>query len=103
MTTGDSPARDSHHTEPLVSDIPLPFSDLCARIHDRIYDFLEKEDVSPRLKSLQEQTRTALRVIAEALDKYRYVARRGADAGQFRTNAEHAQQSTRALGGLQRW
>jgi FAD synthetase len=70
MTTGDLPARDSHYIEPLVSDTPLPFPDLCARIHDRIYAFLEKKDVSPRLKSLQE-------LIAEALDKYRYVARRG--------------------------
>jgi FAD synthetase len=78
MTTGDSPARDSHHTEPLVSDTPLPFPELCAKIHDRIYAFLEDKDVSPRLKSLQEQTRTALGVISEALDKYRYVERRGA-------------------------
>lgn len=99
MTTGDSPARDSHHTEPLVSDAPLPFPQLCAKLHHRIHAFLDTKDVSPSLKSLQEQIRTALGVIAEALEKYTYVETRCL----VRTYAEPAPQSTRALPGLQWW
>lgn len=59
---------------PLVSDdIQLPFPELCARIHDRITAFLDEKHVSPRLQSVQEQTRVSLKVIAEALERYRYV------------------------------
>jgi FAD synthetase len=58
---------------PLVSNTPLPFPQLCARIHDRIAAFLEKSDESPRLKSVQEQTRISLGIIEQALDQYRYV------------------------------
>ena len=57
--------------EPLVTDIPRPFPEQCARIHDRIDAFLGAKDVSDRVKSVQEQTRTALDVIEKALDQYR--------------------------------
>jgi FAD synthetase len=57
--------------EPLVTDTPRPFPEQCARIHDRIDAFLGAKDVSDRVKSVQEQTRTALDVIEKALDQYR--------------------------------
>ena len=60
-------------SEPLVADTPLPFPEQCARIHDRIAAFLDKEDVSDRVKSVQEQTRIALGVIDQALEQYRWV------------------------------
>jgi FAD synthetase len=59
--------------EPLVTDTPLPFHELCARIHDRIAAFLDAKDVSERVKSVQGQTREALSVIEEALTRYRWV------------------------------
>lgn len=61
--------------EPLVSDTPLPFHELCARIHDRIAAFLDAKDVSERVKSVQSQTHLALGVIDEALTRYRWVVR----------------------------
>ena len=69
--------------EPLVSDTPLPFHDLCARIHDRIAVFLDAKPVSDRVKSVQAQTRVSLDIIDRALEQYRWVlmARRGAHGG----------------------
>ena len=57
--------------EPLVTDTPRPFPEQCARIRDRVDAFLDAKDVSDRVKSVQEQTRTALGVIEKALDQYR--------------------------------
>jgi hypothetical protein len=59
--------------DPLVSDTPLPFHELCTRINDRIAAFLDVKDISDRVKNVQEQTHTSLKVIEEALDKYRLV------------------------------
>ena len=57
--------------EPLVTDTPRPFSEQCARIHERIDAFLRAKDVSDRVRSVQEQTHVALDVIEKALDQYR--------------------------------
>ncbi|KAF2009910.1 adenine nucleotide alpha hydrolases-like protein [Aaosphaeria arxii CBS 175.79] len=57
-------------TSPLVTDTPLPLSELCASINDRVTTFLELPDPSPRIKAVQEQTRIALGVISDALDRY---------------------------------
>ncbi|KAF9739623.1 FAD synthetase [Paraphaeosphaeria minitans] len=71
MTAGHSSARDVEvPASPLVPDTPLPFPDVCARIHGRIHAFLDEQPTSDRLRSLQDQTRISLRVIEEALDKY---------------------------------
>jgi FAD synthetase len=73
MTAGDSSAGDVEvPASPLVHDTPLSFPDVCARIHGRIAAFLAEQPASPRLESLQQQTRISLRVIEDALDKYRY-------------------------------
>ena len=63
----------SGFSDPLVSDTPLPFHELCTRINNRIAAFLDVKDISDRVKTIQEQTHTSLRVIEEALDKYRLV------------------------------
>jgi hypothetical protein len=60
--------------EPLVTDTPLPFDELCAKIHGRIAAFLDAKHVPTRLESVQRQTRDALSVIEEALARYRWVA-----------------------------
>ncbi|PVI03513.1 adenine nucleotide alpha hydrolases-like protein [Periconia macrospinosa] len=71
MTAGDPSARDVDvPTSPLVPPTPLPFSDVCARIHDRVDAFLNQNHASERLKSLQAQIRLSLQVIAEALERY---------------------------------
>lgn len=62
--------------EPLVSDTPLPFHQLCARIHDRVAAFLDAKDVSERVKSVQQQTRASLDIIDQALAQYRCVTAR---------------------------
>jgi len=73
MTAGDFEARNVEvPAEPLVSNTPLPFPELCARINDRIDAFLGDDQVSARVKSLQEQTRRSLDVIGEALEDYQY-------------------------------
>ena len=80
MTQGALPARDTEPlnrpASPLVSDIPLPFPDLCAKIHARVTAFLEEPDVSDRAKGVQQQTRISLDIIKKALDQYRYCHRR---------------------------
>ncbi|KAH7398359.1 hypothetical protein BKA66DRAFT_407402 [Pyrenochaeta sp. MPI-SDFR-AT-0127] len=60
----------SGFSDPLVTDTPLPFHQLCARIHDRIASFLDAQDASGRVRSLQEQTRISLDVIDRALEQY---------------------------------
>ncbi len=59
--------------EPLVTDTPIPFRDLCERIYGRITQFLETQDVPDRVRSLQEQTKISLNVIDRALEQYRSV------------------------------
>lgn len=66
-TTTDVPNGPA---SPLVGDTPLPFPQLCAKIHERVTALLDEKDPSPRIKSVQEQTKTSLRIIAEALDQY---------------------------------
>ncbi|KAB2579551.1 Phosphoadenosine phosphosulfate reductase [Lasiodiplodia theobromae] len=56
---------------PLVPVPPLSFPDLCARLDDRISAFLRDDDVKDaRLRAVQEQTRSALGVIEDALQRY---------------------------------
>jgi hypothetical protein len=84
--------------EPLVHDTPPPFHELCARIHDRISAFLDAKDAPERLKGVQEQTRVALRVIEEALARYRWVVR---DVNRKLHEADMRLKPARALTGIQ--
>lgn len=60
----------SGFSDPLVTDTPLPFPKLCARIHGRIASFLDAQGASDRVKSLQQQTRVSLDIIDQALEQY---------------------------------
>ena len=51
----------------------LTFPEVCERVYGKVEAFLNKEAKSERVKAVQEQTRTSLNVIEEALRKYRYV------------------------------
>ncbi|KAF2204652.1 adenine nucleotide alpha hydrolases-like protein [Delitschia confertaspora ATCC 74209] len=63
--------RDHPPVSPLVADeASVPFPVICAKIHDRITTFLTQQNVSPRLKNVQAQTKIALDVISKALDQY---------------------------------
>lgn len=48
-------------------------SPICAALAERVNAFLDSDAPTPLLKAVQQQTRTALRVIAECLEKYRWV------------------------------
>lgn len=48
-------------------------SPICAALAERVNNFLESDAPTPLLKAVQRQTRTALGVIAECLEKYRYI------------------------------
>jgi hypothetical protein len=60
---------------PLLPSQPLPLSELCSRVHERMTTFLTQEARTRRLRSVQEQTKTSLRVIHEALRQYKYGSR----------------------------
>jgi hypothetical protein len=84
----------SGFSDPLVSDTPLPFDELCTRINDRIVTFLDATDVSDRVKNVQEQTRTSLSVIGEALEKYRLVLTMRGDVRKLGTDGYVVYQSS---------
>lgn len=46
---------------------------ICTALAARVKKFLESEQETPLLKGVQEQTRVALGVIDEALERYRFV------------------------------
>jgi hypothetical protein len=60
-------------SKPLLPAGDIPLVDLCRNINDRISLFLAEDAPTDRLRKLQEQTKVALGVIREALDKYSYV------------------------------
>ena len=45
--------------------------DICAQVHERLETFLASEPRNERLRSVQEQSRLSLRIIEEALERYR--------------------------------
>ncbi len=47
---------------------------VCAELHGRVSAFLAEEPLDDRLRRVQEQTRTSMGVISEALDRYTFVA-----------------------------
>jgi hypothetical protein len=59
--------------ESLFPDAQLPLPELCARIHEKIEEFLDEEFEEEGLKRVQRQTRTSLKVIEDALERYRLV------------------------------
>ena len=54
-----------------TSQSPETLKDVCDSLHRRIQAFLSKKfSVEDRLHSVQQQTRTSLDIIAQALDRY---------------------------------
>ena len=60
-------------TPPSADDSNLTFAEVCERIHGKVEAFLSAEPKNERVKNVQAQTRRGLNVIAEALERYRYV------------------------------
>lgn len=58
---------------PLLPSAEVPLLQLCRDVNDRVELFLAQDAKSSRLRNVQEQTRIALGVIREALQKYTYV------------------------------
>lgn len=74
MTGVTNNVPNSHAQDALIPDTSVSFADQCARLDDRITAFLrEDNEANSRLRAVQEQTRIALGVIEEALQRYRYV------------------------------
>ncbi|KAK7715782.1 3'-phosphoadenosine 5'-phosphosulfate sulfotransferase [Botryosphaeria dothidea] len=71
MTGVTNNVPNSHAQDALIPDTSVSFADQCARLDDRITAFLrEDNEANPRLRAVQEQTRIALGVIEEALQRY---------------------------------
>jgi len=63
--------QDSHDTTSLIPAHPIPLAELCAKVHARITGFLAEDAPTERLRHVQTQTRDALDVIEQALERYR--------------------------------
>lgn len=65
---------DSHgNTATITQDPPQALPELCARVHQRVQAFLNAEPATERLRRVQHQSRLSLRILGEALERYRYV------------------------------
>ena len=65
-------SSDSHgNTATITRDPPQALPELCARVHARLEAFLHAEPASERLRHVQDQSRVSLKVIEEALERYR--------------------------------
>jgi hypothetical protein len=53
--------------------IQRPLAEVCAEVAEKVNSFLESEVEGQVLKDVQAQTRIALGVIEECLERYRYV------------------------------
>lgn len=56
-----------------VGSIQRPLAEVCAEVAGKVNSFLESEVEGQVLKDVQAQTRIALGVIEECLERYRYV------------------------------
>jgi len=63
--------QDGHDATPLIPAHPIPLAELCANVHARVTAFLAADAPTEQLRHVQAQTREALDVIGQALDKYR--------------------------------
>jgi FAD synthetase len=90
VSTDDNAPVINGHSESNASILPI-----CTALATRVKEFLETEQPTTLLKQVQEQTRVALGVIDEALERYRFVNfpswnfvwRRGMKCGGFKTKA----------------
>lgn len=66
---------DQGRTETIAPNGEDQLPALCAKVHARVDAFLNAEATTERLKAAQLQTRLSLRIIDEALERYRWAAR----------------------------
>jgi hypothetical protein len=65
-------SSDEFGNTPTISQSnPPSLPTICAQIHDRLEAFLTSEPTTGRLRGVQEQSRLSLRIIDEALQRYR--------------------------------
>jgi len=63
---------DSHgNTATITQDPPQALPELCAKVHARVEAFLHAEASTESLKAVQDQSRLSLKIIDEALERYR--------------------------------
>lgn len=62
---------DQGRTETIIPNGEGRLSALCAKVHARVTAFLDAEASTERLKNVQDQTRLSLKVVKEALERYR--------------------------------
>lgn len=77
MTGLNGPASDPAKqdiAQIIAAEPALELPALCAQIHARLNAFLETEPATDRIRSVQDQSRTSLKVIEEALSQYRYAS-----------------------------
>lgn len=63
-------------SKPLLPTGEVALPNLCRDINEKISLFLAEDAPTERLRNLQEQTKVALGVIREALDRYSYAPTR---------------------------
>lgn len=63
---------DAGRTETIAQDNEPDLAALCARVHARVSAFLDAEASTERLRNVQDQTRLSLKIITEALERYKY-------------------------------
>ena len=71
MTTEDAASRSAATLDVNGGRIERPLAEVCAEVAAKIDSFLESEVEGQVLKDVQAQTRIALGVIEECLQKYR--------------------------------
>lgn len=67
-----NPNHETRRTETIAQNLEPDLAPLCAKVHARITAFLDAEPATDRLRKVQEQTRLSLKIIDEALDRYRW-------------------------------
>jgi FAD synthetase len=64
---------DQGRTETIAPGQEEHLPALCAKVHARVTAFLAAQASTDRLRSVQEQTRLSLKLLDEALERYRLV------------------------------
>lgn len=65
-------SSDEFGNTPTISQSnPPALPVICAQVYERLETFLTSDPKTERIKEVQEQSRLSLRIIEEALEKYR--------------------------------
>ncbi|KAK5720789.1 3'-phosphoadenosine 5'-phosphosulfate sulfotransferase [Elasticomyces elasticus] len=64
------PSDSNGNTATIAQDPPHALPELCAKVHQKLEAFLKKEPATERVRQVQEQSRTSLGILEEALQRY---------------------------------